>query len=476
MKKRVKWIALLLCIVTVAGLLSGVSFAADDSKPYDKYIALGDSIAGGYALDVYFDYAASIHNGDRYYISDGTIIKGSYVDLISTEVVNGYSNNSVTNATELYARCGWRTTELLRALGISAPGNSLDVYDRYYTDHNFYLTSLSCVGYGSVSGLLDQSGTPGAIRKALTGLSNQKVNLVTVNYGMNDIFSYALGSVYFKYDYILGSSGITDVSGLDGLLTAFAKLLQSASQNQLRGILTEFSKATKVGLSMYKKNMPTVLSTLKGLIGNADLAVIGVTDPIDFSRDLALKLGLEKGLNLDGLLLTDRLVNEANTYTEALCEETGCVFVDVSDAPYFGFGSFDLGEFLTFGNATIAIPLRIVHPDEAGHQFIAEHTLDSLYYFHFSEHIITGLNASFTSFPHKVKLTWDRVDGASGYEIYRSGTEDGVFTRIGTVKKNSFTDMALFLRDQCYYKVVAVMDDTGFSFSPSSDIISCLLK
>jgi len=56
----------------------------------------------------------------------------------------------------------------------------------------------------------------------------------------------------------------------------------------------------------------------------------------------------------------------------------------------------------------------------------------------------------------KPTLSWKKVTGASKYEIYRSYTEDGEYTLLSTQKGLSYTDSALPLDTECFYKVNAI--------------------
>jgi fibronectin type 3 domain-containing protein len=57
-----------------------------------------------------------------------------------------------------------------------------------------------------------------------------------------------------------------------------------------------------------------------------------------------------------------------------------------------------------------------------------------------------------------VSLTWDTVNGATGYNIYRSGSENGTYTKLNTslVTLRTYSDTGLPSNTVCYYKVCAV--------------------
>ena len=56
----------------------------------------------------------------------------------------------------------------------------------------------------------------------------------------------------------------------------------------------------------------------------------------------------------------------------------------------------------------------------------------------------------------KPKLTWDSVQGASSYEIYRATSTDGTYSKIGSTQETSYTDKKATEENKYYYKVKAI--------------------
>lgn len=74
-----------------------------------------------------------------------------------------------------------------------------------------------------------------------------------------------------------------------------------------------------------------------------------------------------------------------------------------------------------------------------------------------------GLKASCSSIT-KAKLTWKKVNGATGYEIYRATSKDGKYTKVKTISKNStvsYTDTKLTTGKTYYYKIRAYKTKDG---------------
>ncbi|MBR2213527.1 MAG: family 16 glycosylhydrolase [Eubacterium sp.] len=53
------------------------------------------------------------------------------------------------------------------------------------------------------------------------------------------------------------------------------------------------------------------------------------------------------------------------------------------------------------------------------------------------------------------RLTWSKAKGANGYYVYRSASRNGTYSKIATVKTNTYTNTGLALGKYFYYKVIA---------------------
>ena len=61
----------------------------------------------------------------------------------------------------------------------------------------------------------------------------------------------------------------------------------------------------------------------------------------------------------------------------------------------------------------------------------------------------------------KIKLTWTAVDGAVRYEIWRSTSENGKFTKLTSTSKTSCTNTSAKAGEKYYYKVKAIAADSN---------------
>lgn len=60
-------------------------------------------------------------------------------------------------------------------------------------------------------------------------------------------------------------------------------------------------------------------------------------------------------------------------------------------------------------------------------------------------------------------LTWDKVDGATGYEVYRATSKDGTYTKIYTAKGTKLVNSSAKTGQRYYYKVRAIMGEDAFT-------------
>lgn len=76
----------------------------------------------------------------------------------------------------------------------------------------------------------------------------------------------------------------------------------------------------------------------------------------------------------------------------------------------------------------------------------------------------------------KVKISWNKTDKATGYKVYRSTNTKKKFKKIGTVKKNEFTDVSVGSGKVYYYKVRAIKKNKKSVTSSPSDVAAVYMK
>ena len=82
-----------------------------------------------------------------------------------------------------------------------------------------------------------------------------------------------------------------------------------------------------------------------------------------------------------------------------------------------------------------------------------------------------GVGISNTASSGKVKLSWDKLSGASKYYVYRATSKSGSYEKIGSTTSTSYTDSDAKVGKTCYYKVKAIHSNSSAN-SAYSEIIS----
>ncbi|WML24578.1 SpoIID/LytB domain-containing protein [Neobacillus sp. OS1-33] len=73
---------------------------------------------------------------------------------------------------------------------------------------------------------------------------------------------------------------------------------------------------------------------------------------------------------------------------------------------------------------------------------------------------------------NSVNLSWSAVSGASGYEIYRSTSSTGTYTKIASTSSTSYRSTSLNTGTAYYYKVRAYQTVTPLAYSGYSSVVS----
>ncbi len=87
----------------------------------------------------------------------------------------------------------------------------------------------------------------------------------------------------------------------------------------------------------------------------------------------------------------------------------------------------------------------------------------------------TGLKISTSATSGKPKLTWTAVEGADKYEIYRSTSKNGTYTKMWTQTGTTYVNTAAVAGKTYYYKVRAIDNENSYATSAFSTVyyITC---
>lgn len=72
----------------------------------------------------------------------------------------------------------------------------------------------------------------------------------------------------------------------------------------------------------------------------------------------------------------------------------------------------------------------------------------------------------------KVKISWDAIDGAAKYEVYRATSENGSYKKLGTAKGTSYVNNSAEAGRLNYYKVKAIHEKKSSADSALSEPVS----
>jgi len=74
-----------------------------------------------------------------------------------------------------------------------------------------------------------------------------------------------------------------------------------------------------------------------------------------------------------------------------------------------------------------------------------------------------------------IKISWSKVSGANGYEIYRSTTKGGTYKLIKATSSTSYSDTSLKTNQTYYYKLRACCETASAkTYSGDSNIVSAV--
>ena len=71
----------------------------------------------------------------------------------------------------------------------------------------------------------------------------------------------------------------------------------------------------------------------------------------------------------------------------------------------------------------------------------------------------------------KVMVSWEAVDGADDYVVYRAASKDGAYKKLFTTAKTEYTNTSATAGKYYYYKVKAVTDDKSVENSEFSKVV-----
>ena len=448
MKKTTRRILSALLTLCMVFSLCASAFADEeqlvsDYPHFDTYTVLGDSNAAGYGLAEYEQLTAASGS----FVADDQPISTAYSAAIAKAVG--------ANKVNYMAHSAWRTTDFLRAVGY--PGFSFTVepespYKRFIDDKSWVKNGQVFINAFGMIGFNEQQ-----LRQELHD-SIAEADLLSVQFGANDIFTYMLLAMIQKWGDIFG-----DLFRSDSVYDAIDVLVTESEEcpdDQKALLLSDIVNACEAGLKMFKENFPKVLDYLESTMTNPDgkIMVMGIMNPVE---DL---FNYSKLIDFDFFTISDSTCTRANTFMYNLCKQyDNVIYVSTTDCDGYGLPVMNWDKVFNGGGfEPIVAALKIIHPSERGHQQIASRALDQLC----AKMVRPAVKASVTNL-NNIKLEWSKVPGAVSYRVYRSTREKGPYLLVNATSGKSFTDIATLPNVTYYYKVVAVLNIWGTIRTPA---------
>lgn len=401
-------LALILSLVLMISVLGVGAFAEGRNvKHFNNYLILGDSNAAGYGLLQGDDYYGYIR-------PQGLMIQGLYGTLVSQE-----TGAKVYN----YARCGFRTEDIIRLL------------DKNYAYDSFSNTSIGYMGGTSAE---EFAGLQDTVHQDIA-----KADLITLNVGANDMFTQGM----MHASYVLDDANL-EIGGVTGyeIRTQLVSLLTGQTEGDvfnavytffgyaymagvLPAVLAAFGYGFAKGIATFSSHWDTIVSTIREINPDCTLVAIGLMNP--FKR---CKLTGASVIEIGPL--TDGNTNFANNYIQNECPyRDQYIYCDVTGACDYVFMPRALVE------ADFVNDLMLnVHPTLEGHRYYADCI----------EACLGEADAGTTP------VTW------TDHNVYLNSTGSGTAaTNVNTAKVNEDTAITVTANEGCYCSSISVTDAYG---------------
>ena len=310
--------------------------AAYPNVSYNCYTYLGDSISWGYGLH------SDVDNHDPYNV--GRRVDGAFTDIVA-DVIEAHNPDAVIHAAASSGArlCDFRIL-LEQGMHVENPYTVAD--DWYGQRHPERTERLRAMGDDVVQWLGES-------------------DLVTVQVGINDLSAALVNALY--------STGVVDLNKLSEIedLSSATDYLKFVLGNLVKDpdVFGNFVRAFNRELEAIRENTREIIKDIEYLAPNADIVIVGYHKAVQTLRVLP---GEPFSPIFD---LADTALVSLNDYFETVAGEYGNVYyVDAPDASIIYEEGTDLFDILK----DVGGFLKGVHPDAAGHEYIAHQVLAEL--------------------------------------------------------------------------------------------------
>lgn len=431
-----KTLSIVLCVVMLFAL-TVPAFAASGKNYYDyeNYMCVGDSIAAGCGLardgkPTNFDQNAEdytkVYSNDYIYLGyDFAAVPNAYHSLVANELG--------ANLLQC-ARSGLRAVELRYMLE--------GTYNDYDKDCIWGNTYFDTDGNGFTTADLDALD-------AYVKYSDKikQADLISINVGSNDVFSFALNVVLRELtkdtsDPVLNAiKEYLEKTGNIG--AAFGKLIDAyQSMGKIADLATALTTTMNKAYMQFTVNYAAVIERIYEINPDITIVNVGVYNPFD-----GFRLSADSNLDLSGIASPVVAAINAHIASYKLKYSNFC-YADVVGTQTYPM-SYDDHYFWEYFSLK-------VHPDIEGYQFMTKQILDALPEAPLPAPAVTSATDPASG---KITLNWAAVKNAEKYEVYRSLSKSGLYTKKITTDELGCTDTSAKAGYTYYYKVRAVAAD-----------------
>ena len=429
-------LAMTLCVVMLLAL--GVPAFAETGKnyyDYKNYMCVGDSIAAGCGL-----------------ARDG---KPTNFDQTVDDYTKVYSNNYVYLGYDFNAAPAAYHSLVANELGanlLQCARSALRAVEfRYFLEGTYNDYDESCI-WGNIYYDSDGNGFTLPDLDAVNAYVNypekiKQADLLSINVGSNDVFSFTLNVVLRELtkdtsDPTLNAiKDFLDKTGNVG--AAFGKLIDAyQSMGKTADLVRALTETMNKAYNQFTVNYEAIMKEVYKLNPDITVVGVGVYNPFTYFR-----LSEDNQLDLSGIAAP--IVTAINAHIASYkLKYDNFYYADVVGTETYPMNYDDryFWEYFTLK----------VHPTIEGHQFMAQQILDALPEAPLPAPAVTSATDPASG---KIMLKWAAVKNAEKYEVYRSSSKGGLYTKKITTDELGCTDTSAKAGYTYYYKVRAVTAD-----------------
>lgn len=349
MKKTMKKVvAVLVCVVMMAACLSVGAFAywgrnENGTRHADTYVVLGDSISSGYGM--HGDAGNPYTLTNQLTFGHGNFVEGTYPQIVRDALGATNSYN--------YSRDAFRSTEILRLIDPTYEAEIEqveNVQDHFISDCIFTIANV---------GVDERMAMAAEMQQTIA-----QADVITLNFGNNDGGTYGFLAPFLKTMYYTYGLGLeTTIAALQGQLQLVTSLDQMV---KVLGGYADFMTEMENGKQTFFVNYDRIVDRIRELNPNCEIYYVGMYDCF---KDLNPQ---DSDLRIWASQQAMAMDTDINNFVQYGSRHAGDVkYVDCSQATMW-----QTDDFLTpmyFVKFLIS-----VHPDNAGHQYMANQIINAI--------------------------------------------------------------------------------------------------